>query len=490
MGLLRFSIHPPERLTEALASRAYLSGLDRISWQVRASVEEGLLVLQRTASDSANLQLPWPVEGRGPVTLATGSLIERDEPYRLPLELARGAVCQFRNQLADWQAIGLAVTPAIHDHAARACELLGRAAVTQSDAAASAAAAEEAIRAALEGGDLLTAAYVDQAVHTRRRTGRGAPVLGADLGGALLDEVVSRQFLAAFNAAVVPFPWRDIQAVEGPFQWTVPDAQLEWCRACGLKVCGGPLALLDPAGLPDWLYLWEGDLENIAAFAGEFVRQTVERCRGKVHAWLCAGRVNTGAVLGLSEEDRLRLTAHLIELVHSLDPTTPVLASFDQPWAECLARRPMDVPPLHYVDALVRAELNLAGVVLEMNVGYEPGGTLPRTIFEFSRHLDVWSSFGLPLWISVSAPGGSGPDPRAARSNALPDDCWTPKAQQAWAARYVPLMLAKPYVQGVFWNTLLDAGPHDFPHAGLFDAAGLPKPALKTLAAARQAFAK
>ena len=65
-------------------------------------------------------------------------------------------------------------------------------------------------------------------------------------------------------------------------------------------------------------------------------------------------------------------------------------------------------------------------------------------------------------------------------------DLWTPAVQQAWVSRYVPLLLAKGSVQGVFWNQLRDFQPHAFPHGGLFDLRR-PKPALRQLASIRQA---
>ena len=109
MGLMRFRVFPTERITEEMVQQAYLSGIDRVSWPVRTSVEGGELVLQRSVSDSANLQVPWPVEGYGRLTLASGSLMERPEPYLLPLEIARGMIVQVRNQLSEWQVIGLTV---------------------------------------------------------------------------------------------------------------------------------------------------------------------------------------------------------------------------------------------------------------------------------------------------------------------------------------------------------------------------------------------
>ena len=491
MGLMQFVVSPPERITDELVQQAYLSGVDRIAWQVSTSRRGDELVLQRSVSESANLHVPWPVEGHGRPTLSTGSLIERPEPYQLPLEIARGAVNQVRNQLSDWEMIGLVVPGAVVERLSEAMGHFARAATGQADRAASAESAERAIRAALDAGDLLTGSYVEQTMAIRHRGGDKLPcLLGGDLGVSLLDDYTAKQFLLCFNAAAVPVRWREIEASEGSYHWTICDKQIGWCRAGGLKVCGGPLLQLDPGGLPDWLYLWEGDFDNLMSFASEFITSAVTRYRGKVDLWLCAGRLNAAEVLSLSEEDKLRLAARTIELVRSLDPDTPALISIDQPWAEYMSSREMDFPPLQFADALVRVGLDLAGLVLEINLGYYPGGTLPRTTLEFSRQLDCWSVFGLPLVLSISVPGAYHDDPLARRGVKLAPGSWTANSQQAWVARYVPLILAKPYVQGVIWNQLCDGQPHDFPHGGLFDQRQHAKPALRTLAAIRQAHLK
>ncbi len=81
-------------------------------------------------------------------------------------------------------------------------------------------------------------------------------------------------------------------------------------------------------------------------------------------------------------------------------------------------------------------------------------------------------------------------DPMANREVKLPPGAWTPRAQQAWVARYVPLMLAKGFVQGVIWNQLHDSRPHNFPYGGLFDLRRRAKSALRTVAALRKAILK
>ena len=175
--------------------------------------------------------------------------------------------------------------------------------------------------------------------------GRPVGLLGADLGVALLDGPTGRLFLQTFNAAQVPIRWRDTETTEGHFTWTANDKQIDWCRKHNLTVLAGPLLMLDQAALPDWLYLFEDDFESVLDFASALVRAAVKHYRGKVDAWICAGRVNTAEVLSLTEQHRLRLVARSVELTRPLDPDTPVLVSFDQPWAEYMRERHSDFPP-------------------------------------------------------------------------------------------------------------------------------------------------
>lgn len=489
MGQMRFVVSPPERLSQETAQQAYLSGVDRAAWRVRAtSPAAGQLILHRAVSDSAALSFPWPVEGRGMVALSSGTLREQETPYQIPLELARGTVCQLREQLAEWTALGLVVPASIVEQTAEATRQLARAATRQDDPAESTALAEAAIRVALSAGEALASAYAEQSFAARRATGRPMPCLAADLGRRPPAGSAESAVLDAFGAANVPLCWRDVEATEGRPDWSIYDRQTVWAKSKGLRLCGGPLLAFDERRLPDWLPLWEDDFESLFSFASEFVESAVKRYRGQFDFWQCAGRINQPDVLSLSEEEKLRLAARAVEIVHGLDPGAVVLVSFDQPWGEYLSRRENEFPPLHVADALVRAGLDIHGIVLELNFGFSPGGTLPRGVLELGRQLDHWALLGLPLYVSMTLPSDDGDDPLARYPWRPSCGPWTPRAQQAWAARYLPLVLAKPYVQGVIWGQLRDGEPHEFPHAGLFDSRGRPKPALATLTAIRQRY--
>ncbi len=108
MGLMRFQL-PMERITDQMVQEAYLSGIDRASWPAAISVANGIMSIERSVSDSANLNIPWPLEGGGELIFSTGSLMEQDAPYLLPLEIARGTVSQLGDQLFQWKSIGLLV---------------------------------------------------------------------------------------------------------------------------------------------------------------------------------------------------------------------------------------------------------------------------------------------------------------------------------------------------------------------------------------------
>jgi len=488
MGLMRLTISPPDRITEEMARQAYLCGLDRVPWRGWNRWTPGELVIQRAVSESGNLHIPWPVEGHGLVTLSTATLRERAEPYRLPLELARGKISQVRNQLAEWEMLGLAVPDPVRHKLREAIASLGDAAVADQESAASVATAEKALRLAVDAAVELVSAFAEQAIAIRRRTSGKLNVLwGGDLGSTVLDDYVAGQYLQTFNAAIIPLVWREVEAREGEFLWDICDEQMAWCRTHGLTICAGPLVDLDSRAVPDWVPASGNRFEHLYACASEFVAAAVTRYRGKVDTWLAAGRVNTGEAFSLSEEDRVRLAARAVELTRALDAQAAIVISFDQPWAEYLARHGDDFPPLHFADALLRADLGLTGLALEVNMGYSPGGTLPRDLLEFSRQIDFWALLGVPLHLILAVPSSSLPDPLATRPAGTLGENWTPAAQQTWVGRYLPLFLAKTSVRGVFWNQIRDFEPHRFPHGGLFDLLRHPKPALRLLASLRQA---
>jgi hypothetical protein len=123
----------------------------------------------------------------------------------------------------------------------------------------------------------------------------------------------------------------------------------------------------------------------------------------------------------------------------------------------------------------------LSVINLEIAIGYRPRGSAPRDVLDLSRLVDQWSQLGLPLHATLAFPSSQAEDPQARDDleiDAPPQGPgWTETAQAEWVGRYLPMLLSKESVTGIYWPHVTDAAPHEFPHAGLIRTDGTAKPA-------------
>jgi len=476
MGQLHFLVPHSDRLSPQAVQTAYVCGRDYLPFVSRVTAGPGgELTVDREEEESGTFNILWPTASHGTLLLSTATLVERPEPYLLSLELARGTLHRLRNFLADWQASGMTVPDAVNKCLNEALHCFVKAVAGQRSPTTSAELADNSIDAALAGIDGISTALVEQSRRMRQQQmSKILPLFAGRLMDAVPDAALATAFVAAFNTAAVPFSWTRVEADEGRQNWTLTDAQVQWSQSHNLRICGGPLLELRRRSLPDWIYLWEGDFDNLLMVAGDYIRSVVMRYRGKVHFWNAAGRLITGEALGLDEEQKLRLAIRAVEVIRSLDPQTPVIVSLDQPWAESMCRRDTEFNPLQFADALVRSDLGLSGIGIEINLGTSAQATLRRDLLEFNSQLDMWSSLGMPMLVSIAVPSAG--------------DDFTPQTQQKWLDAYVPMLLARPMVQAVIWNQLLDADADDFPHTGIVDAQRRLKPAFSALASLRRLY--
>jgi len=470
MGQLRFLLPRREQAGPEALSRVYLAGLDDLPWRARFQATEQGFVAERSDSESCYCYIPWQTTGFGALTLATATLREREEPYHLPVELARGTIIRVRNQLAQWESVGLVASPAVVRNLSTATRELARAALAaKSDPSAAADLAQVAIDAGLAANTTLVDDFIEQSISARRRMHPKLPtLLGACVGTGPLEGVEGTLLQKIGNTACVPISWRAVEAHQGQYNWAEVDRQFEACHALGLRICAGPLLQLADHAVPDWLSLWEGDFEHLVSFVTNFVGAAVARYRGKVGLWHAAASINLSDALPLGEDQQLQLTAQILETMRQSEPQAPVIVSVSQPWAEYMGRQDFDLSPLHFADTIARADLNLAGIGLELEFGFGLHQTQPRDWLEISRQIDRWTALGLPLVILPGTPIG----PFA-----------SPAAQLDWTDRFMSLLLGKPAVQGIFWTQWRD---QENGTQGLLDANGQPKPAYQAIHAIKQ----
>ncbi|GAB4145328.1 MAG: hypothetical protein Tsb009_17450 [Planctomycetaceae bacterium] len=492
MGVMRFVVSSHERFSPRdHFHRAFLSGMEGRVFPVRIELNDGLLTCLRGVSESANLNIAWPVEGFGTPVLKTTTLMEREEPYRLPLELARGKISQFRDQFSQWEHQGMQIPPGCRELGHQAYELFVRALSMQhSDVMECEDLSQQALVLACQAADLLTRTYIQQRLQFRRRRSKQLPaMLGCNLGWGTPNVDFGDSFLAAFTAAMIPAEWKVVEPHHGSQQWELVDRQVEWCRDQRLMMYGGPLIDLTPGGMPDWLWEWESDFQNLQSLVCDFVETVIARYCGTIRHWEIAARANTGGALAMSEEKRLSLVAKALEVAHQVDDEIQLMIGIDQPWGDYQARGHHRLSPFQFVDALVRSGVGLSGVNLEFGVGYHPSGSAERDLLEFSQLIDHWSRLGIPIYVTLAYPSSVEHDSHAQPDFEPDQNAFFNESRQAeWIERYLSLSMAKQSVVGIFWSHFSDSAPHSYPNAGLLRSDRTEKPALHQITKYRKTY--
>jgi hypothetical protein len=484
----------PEGLPDDAArelERAYITGgPDNMPWPTQVRQDGRNLLLRREIDESGSLAVPWPVTGVGQLMIASGTLMERADAYPLPVELARGKVNQLRSQTAEWRAGGLAVSNELLNQIRDVSFAFGKS-VTQPPGDQAMKDAQSALDAGAALSEHLVKLYVEQVFQVRQqRQPKLDSLLGCRVGGAVPTGAAAEGFNSVFNSVRLPLCWRDVEPAEADYHWDQHDALLDWAESQGLHVVAGPLIDFGPNRLPDWLGLWERDLQSIASFMCDYVETVVQRYHGRVRCWQLTTGTNCAAALSLAEDELLWLTVRLAEAARQIDSGLELIVGISQPWGDYMAREERTHSPFIFADTLIRAGLNLTAVDLEWIMGVGPNGSYCRDLLEASRLLDLYALLGVPLQLTLGYPSSSEYDPQAEASLRVDAGSWhegfTPEVQGEWAAAFAALALCKPYVRGIDWADLSDADAHLYPHCGLFDATGAAKPAVARLKALRE----
>ncbi|MEQ1826077.1 MAG: hypothetical protein ABL921_09025 [Pirellula sp.] len=526
MGQLRFRVPNAQSYDSQIWSTAFVSGLEGIPWASRNRMDNDCLVIERDVSESGKLSIVWPTDEYGPIMLSTASLRCQDTPYWLPIELARGTIHRIRGRGMDWQRLGLKLPESFTSLMDRALTAFVQALLTADDADRCVVFAQSAIDLAISASKPLSRAFISQSLQARHMAEKQlSTLLGIKLSPSPNWSQDVDSVLPAINTVQVSMDMGQIESDSKNASLSAIDAQLNWARKHSMRIFAGPLINLQAHAIPNWLYLFS-DFESLYDAACQHAIQMVERYRGQVHLWSAAAGLNAPNQLGISDEQVLHLAVGVIQAVRRCDPKTPVILSIDTPWAEYLGQKVDGISPLHFADALIRADLGLSGLGLELNFNYWPGGSMPRDLVDVSDLLDHWNILGLPLLIQVSGPAQLQPDLKAASKMGIVSN-WTYPMMQSWqksnvsdsgpieggasptinhppseveklmgnsrrermpvnGLEIVQMLLAKSNVHGIVWNQFSDRDEHAFPNAGLIAGNGKHRSLLDGLARLRQ----
>ncbi len=485
MGSISFLLPKPvpAAAQAMLGSAVFTAGEEHAPVPTRVELRDDTLIADWGLSESRHLLVPWPVGPFGTLVTTTSTLRERDRPYRLLVELARGKLNRVRTQAAEWQSIGLRTPPSFDRALAEVTRLFGRAVLgtpPECDVVAGRVLEQGFVLA-----DLLVREYVGQMFDTRHED---EGLLDTRLAVRTTREPgkLAGEYARAFNAAQIGLRWCDIEQEESRYDWSATDAAVEAAKKAEQPITLGPVVDLAPGMLPTWAAGWEGDLPTLAAFMCDFLETAITRYKSDVRRWVVCAGFNHADAVGLDDDERLRLAFRLFEAANHLDPDLELILSVAQPWGDYLAREEHTISPLTFPDDLIRAGLKVSAVELEIRVGSVPRGSLPRDLLDTARVLNLFGMLGLPLELVLSCPSSPRPDPLAA---AHMQSVWahgsrpghSPEGQAECGASFAALGLCTPHVRAVTWDHWSDADPHLTPSGGLLDPDGRAKPLLARL---------
>ena len=485
MWPMTFQLPPgvPRDVAQQLEWSCLAGGPDNMPLPTQVDLQGGLLGLSRSCDESVYLIAPWNVDAVGQLMGTSATLMARQAPYNLVVELARGKVNQVRGQIADWQAGGLQASPALLALIRQASHTFGHA-VCASAPDEMYALAQQSLGMGYQAAAQLVEAYVRQVFHIRHQR-QDRLVLACRLDSSVLNSDLGPRIAGIFNRVVLPLSWHTVEAEETVYHWDEYDRLLDWAEENELDVAAGPLIDFSSSQLPAWLWLWEHDVPAIATFMCRFVEAAVRRYRTRIRRWQLSAASNWASVLSLSEDELMALTYRMGEAARQVDGALELTIGISQPWGEYMARADHTYSPFIFADHLIRSGLNLSGLNLELVMGVGGRGSYCRDLLETSRLLDLYALLGVPLQVSLGYPSSSRADSDADPELTIGAGHWrtgyTSAIQGEWAAAFGELALCKPYVQAVGWCHFSDREPHQFPACGLIDRQGNPTAALTAL---------
>ncbi len=478
MGDLRFSVPQTEGFDPRVWETAYITGIEGIPWYCHHTLDGEQFSIGREIDESGKLNILWPTQNFGNVCLSTTSLRPAERPYSLVVELARGTVSRLRNQTSEWQRVGLRLPDKFFPLAEDALSQLLHALTSAENSPKQHEHAQKSIDFSVDAALLLCNTFAAQSLEARRQSeGRLSTLIGVTLPCDLSLAPYQDALAKAFNVLCISADFGGVESSSSKPDYAPFDQQVDWAMQANKKVCLGPLVNFRKGGLPEWMVLLDEGFENILKMACEYARATVERFRGKAHIWNCAAGLNIPNELNWSDEEVLRMAVSLIETVRRADDRCPVLLTIDEPWSEYLRHDANGISPLHFADALIRADLGLSGLALDLSMDTYPHGTFPRDPIEVNRLVDRWSMLGLPLMIILSGPT----DQTGAQvSNWKTSEDSTGIVP---AESLLRLLLSKPSVHALVWNEMQSDATQP---RGLWDGEGNTKPILNNIAALRK----
>lgn len=467
-------------------SSAYLFGSDGVPLRAEIEWKDGLITCTKRAAGPAGLAILRRVEGAGAYLMETTRLLEREEPYVLALELARGQLMRIHHKREEWGLFDASEIADLNADILRATDLLITALKAESPKEAS-AAAEQSLSLCLATGDRLTKFHADVLLERRKQTaGFSRRVFGCQADVTLGVEKCGRLLADNFNFAALPVHWKQLEPAERSFQWKPLDAWVEWLTKNRVPIKASSLICFDAHSVPDWLYVWERDFETIRDLVADHIRRVVNRYGGYIQVWDVVSGLHGVQRFSFNFEQLIELTRLAVTVTKQLAPRATTIIDVTAPWGEYYARNQRTIPPMLYLDMAIQSGISFDAIGLQFYFGARADGMYLRDMLQIAALIDRFGNFGKPVHVTAvtvpSVPAAVNPSDGAGAPDIAAGGAWRrawdENLQAQWIREFCEIVLARPFVETVAWSDLVDAKARPVASGGLFRGDLAPKKSL------------
>jgi hypothetical protein len=487
--MLRFRVYREGLVPAELdLATAYLVGADSVPIRGEFAYVKGEIQCRKRAAGPAALTLMWETKNFGAVMLETTRLPEREEPYVLNLELARGRVMRLMQKREEWGLFDIVEAQQVNEKANECRDLLLEAIMHQDDPAKSSEIADKCLQLALPLSEQAALTHADLLLQRRistRNFPRGA--FGCRIDPTIATEAYRRLMVPHADFVRLPMWWKHIEPQEQQFSWAQTDEWIEFLRRARIPAVAGPLVFFNEVAIPDWLYIWEHDYETVRDLLYEHIDRVVTRYSSNVALWSVLAGLHVNAQFSFTFDQLMDLTRMAVGLVKKIQPGTRTMIELTQPWGEYYANNQRSIPPLLYAEMIVQSGIQFDVFGVQLRFGIPRDGCWQRDLFQISSLLDRFAPLGKPLMISGIQVPSSPPD--AASAGGIWRKPWSDALQAKWLEAVTDIALSKPFVEAICWHDLIDATGKGATvlHGGMASADLAPKQSLKTWASLRRA---
>lgn len=483
--MLQFEIHDPKGPSrERPPTRAHLLGRD--DQPVAGSVEltGGRLVCRPDEASATALCLEFDAAPVGGLMLQTCLLPQREEPYRLNLELARHRIKQYIAKGEEW----LLFDPVNGGESFKIWErarTLFVHAMNEPDVARAEARARESLVTAIEAGERLALMQAEAAL--KRRYGQrpaSSTLVGVRVDPSL-EPAVMGTAAAEFDVIAVETPWALIEPKPGEFDFSQVDRWMALAAQARRPIVAGPLLRFDEAWLPPWMQRMRGDFPAIVDRCYAFMEHVVHRYRAVATLWnLCSG-LHLNGWHGFADSERIDLTRRAALMVRQSRRGARTLVELCDPFGESVVSQPGSITSWQFLERLLQEGVHLDAVGLQVRMGETGPGMGVRDMLQISAMLDRFIGHDVKVMLSaIGVPGQPGSGSGWWRK---PFDV---SLQEQWATSMATVGLSKPFVETLVWERLGDRAGQPRGSCGVLDATGQSKPVARKLIGIRNRLRK